>query len=127
MDVFFSSRRRHTRCTLVTGVQECALPIFQSSRAAPAPKPSKAIGSGRLLAKGSGASATSDTTIENSARDDVCYSETASMQIGRASCRDRVCQYVLSTAVAVSLNIKHHPFTPTASTTDFLSDTTPFH
>src|SRR3546814_8750229 len=36
---FFSSRRRHTRCALVTGVQTCALPIswpssplFASSR-----------------------------------------------------------------------------------------------
>src|SRR3546814_9976063 len=36
---FFSSRRRHTRCALVTGVQTCALPIwfaaalvFQSAR-----------------------------------------------------------------------------------------------
>src|SRR3546814_15167018 len=27
---FFSSRRRHTRCALVTGVQTCALPIFLS-------------------------------------------------------------------------------------------------
>src|SRR3546814_648892 len=26
----FSSRRRHTRCALVTGVQTCALPIFAS-------------------------------------------------------------------------------------------------
>src|SRR3546814_7521438 len=26
---FFSSRRRHTRCALVTGVQTCALPICQ--------------------------------------------------------------------------------------------------
>src|SRR3546814_1478373 len=26
---FFSSRRRHTRCALVTGVQTCALPILQ--------------------------------------------------------------------------------------------------
>src|SRR3546814_7836586 len=34
---FFSSRRRHTRCALVTGVQTCALPILvaeaQRSRA----------------------------------------------------------------------------------------------
>src|SRR3546814_12048117 len=28
---FFSSRRRHTRCALVTGVQTCALPISESS------------------------------------------------------------------------------------------------
>src|SRR3546814_20788171 len=27
--IFFSSRRRHTRCALVTGVQTCALPICQ--------------------------------------------------------------------------------------------------
>src|SRR3546814_2554826 len=25
---YFSSRRRHTRCALVTGVQTCALPIY---------------------------------------------------------------------------------------------------
>src|SRR3546814_2013271 len=30
---FFSSRRRHTRCALVTGVQTCALPIFTAERA----------------------------------------------------------------------------------------------
>src|SRR3546814_12189785 len=28
---FFSSRRRHTRCALVTGVQTCALPIWLSA------------------------------------------------------------------------------------------------
>src|SRR3546814_3154328 len=28
MVFFFSSRRRHTRCALVTGVQTCALPIW---------------------------------------------------------------------------------------------------
>src|SRR3546814_19382044 len=27
---FLSSRRRHTRCALVTGVQTCALPIFRT-------------------------------------------------------------------------------------------------
>src|SRR3546814_21016744 len=29
---FFSSRRRHTRCALVTGVQTCALPISAAVR-----------------------------------------------------------------------------------------------
>src|SRR3546814_18161829 len=29
MYFFFSSRRRHTRCALVTGVQTCALPILE--------------------------------------------------------------------------------------------------
>src|SRR3546814_5995141 len=39
---FFSSRRRHTRCALVTGVQTCALPI---SPAGPAYHPGR---SGKL-------------------------------------------------------------------------------
>src|SRR3546814_16824186 len=30
--LFFSSRRRHTRCALVTGVQTCALPICLSQQ-----------------------------------------------------------------------------------------------
>src|SRR3546814_11078506 len=37
----FSSRGRHTRCALVTGVQTCALPIWESGR-----------GSGRSLRRG---------------------------------------------------------------------------
>src|SRR3546814_4233292 len=32
---FFSSRRRHTRCELVTGVQTCALPIWHAVRHLP--------------------------------------------------------------------------------------------
>src|SRR3546814_6359433 len=32
VEFFFSSRRRHTRCALVTGVQTCALPIFATAR-----------------------------------------------------------------------------------------------
>src|SRR3546814_12155915 len=32
MYFFFSSRRRHTRCALVTGVQTCALPITATSK-----------------------------------------------------------------------------------------------
>src|SRR3546814_6460346 len=34
---FFSSRRRHTRCALVTGVQTCALPIFTIARSGKSP------------------------------------------------------------------------------------------
>src|SRR3546814_18402400 len=33
---FFSSRRRHTRCALVTGVQTCALPISPTAKRSPA-------------------------------------------------------------------------------------------
>src|SRR3546814_15234604 len=35
MFFFFSSRRRHTRCALVTGVQTCALPISGTWRRNP--------------------------------------------------------------------------------------------
>src|SRR3546814_10118547 len=31
-DYFFSSRRRHTRCALVAGVQTCALPVCLDKR-----------------------------------------------------------------------------------------------
>src|SRR3546814_9769175 len=34
-DFCFSSRRRHTRCALVTGVQTCALPISSPVQAQP--------------------------------------------------------------------------------------------
>src|SRR3546814_5700091 len=37
---FFSSRRRHTRCALVTGVQTCALPISAVTRWRVEPAPS---------------------------------------------------------------------------------------
>src|SRR3546814_2655307 len=39
---FFSSRRRHTSCALVTGVQTCALPIFTQTSTFGAP--SRAVG-----------------------------------------------------------------------------------
>src|SRR3546814_4496518 len=32
LSVFYSSRRRHTRCALVTGVQTCALPLMCHDR-----------------------------------------------------------------------------------------------
>src|SRR3546814_5558185 len=41
--VFFSSRRRHTRCALVTGVQTCALPIFADLLAATLPTESRLV------------------------------------------------------------------------------------
>src|SRR3546814_2786448 len=45
---FFSSRRRHTICALVTGVQTCALPIclLRKVRGALAPEQVRADGAG---------------------------------------------------------------------------------
>src|SRR3546814_10200167 len=98
---FFSSRRRHTRCALVTGVQTCALPIWIAHRVAAAPYQSFAV--------------FRDTERLESAIIDLCMSgldrtefslvardgalqdrlrRAYTVQIGRASCRDRVCPYV---------------------------------
>src|SRR3546814_1493543 len=78
---FFSSRRRHTRCALVTGVQTCALPISGISAE-----------SGLATFRGP------DGLWEGHRVEDVCTPEAlvrdAVLEIGRASCRERVCQYV---------------------------------
>src|SRR3546814_6844829 len=39
--VFFSSRRRHTICALVTGVQTCALPIYGTCCSKSLPRPAR--------------------------------------------------------------------------------------
>src|SRR3546814_3384253 len=44
---FFSSRRRHTRCALVTGVQTCALPILFQNCIAPFARTARAIMHGK--------------------------------------------------------------------------------
>src|SRR3546814_9903254 len=41
--VFFSSRRRHTRCALVTGVQTCALPICARKTATAPSEPTEDV------------------------------------------------------------------------------------
>src|SRR3546814_4183906 len=93
---FFSSRRRHTRCALVTGVQTCALPIsahqvyskllmllsfagrrralFQVNLFMPKKRKGPLSGPKRLRMP--------------------LLRTVAAEQIGRASCRERVCQYV---------------------------------
>src|SRR3546814_885377 len=47
---FFSSRRRHTRCALVTGVQTCALPIYRPDD--PGPRRTGRRGDGGSRARG---------------------------------------------------------------------------
>src|SRR3546814_10480384 len=48
---FFSSRRRHTSCALVTGVQTCALPISGAGQARQRQFP---LGAGRIAGGGAG-------------------------------------------------------------------------
>src|SRR3546814_2605642 len=88
---FFSSRRRHTRCALVTGVQTCALPILYNATG------SFALG----LIAGLAGTLLLGLVLEWVAvsrlylRDHLDHVlATFGLEIGRASCRERVCQYV---------------------------------
>src|SRR3546814_2385094 len=83
---FFSSRRRHTRCALVTGVQTCAfrshgswfqdVPLIEITARDVAP----------ITITGG------TTPLSFAYRTDMVIA--TYREIGRASCRERVCQYV---------------------------------
>src|SRR3546814_15747787 len=116
---FFASRRRHTRCALVTGVQTCALPIaanpdywdgaprLDAVVFAPVADPNTRIA--EMLSGGI------DVMVEVPPDDLALFEEDAAftvhqqagphlwlliLKIGRASCRERVCQYVYISVVA---------------------------
>src|SRR3546814_3227923 len=98
---FFSSRRRHTRCALVTGVQTCALPISA------APPPFAQIRADLLsewrFAEGQKVARDKARAIVKAVEGGKSLSEAVAAagpnigsvqpKIGRASCRERVCQY----------------------------------
>src|SRR3546814_9172942 len=88
---FFSSRRRHTRCALVTGVQTCALPIsdpiirvvdFECT----------GLTDDALVCEVGYTDLNPVTRMVGATHSYLCRVD--QMQIGRASCRERVCQYV---------------------------------
>src|SRR3546814_2921500 len=104
---FFSSRRRHTRCALVTGVQTCALPIFQQE------SPCSHLNStSNCLSVSVNSNFSNKSGRLSQVLPSICFlrqrsislwlppSNTAGtskplmLEIGRASCRERVCQYV---------------------------------
>src|SRR3546814_4706251 len=82
---FFSSRRRHTRCALVTGVQTCALPICRR-------------GIGLVPCRVEERTEKQDRLCPSVRASDVQWLRERRWgvlrEIGRASCRERVCQYV---------------------------------
>src|SRR3546814_11360977 len=102
---FFSSRRRHTRCALVTGVQTCALPICAPNKEVANPgwmtgavelTGGFAVTWNRIyiiifcfIVLGLIALILRKTSFGLHMR-----AVTQNRQIGRASCRARVCQYV---------------------------------
>src|SRR3546814_7583856 len=87
----FSSRRRHTSCALVTGVQTFALPISYTVAGAapptdPAPRPLTFVFNG-----GPGAAS---AYLHLGLVGPRIVEFGSPPEIGRASCRERVCQYV---------------------------------
>src|SRR3546814_4625354 len=96
--LFFSSRRRHTRCALVTGVQTCALPISSGSKV-DVTAIADAIAAATKLAdpqwdfdafKGLRISADGSVAMTAAA----AVATLTKQEIGRASRRESVCQYV---------------------------------
>src|SRR3546814_3198689 len=105
---FFSSRRRHTRCALVTGVQTCALPISKKVEKKVA---RKATTTTSTKATKRAAPARRAKTMSNEAKLEVfkrfirehhdkylkdpkitSVGIRYKIKIGRASCRERGCQ-----------------------------------
>src|SRR3546814_8819551 len=91
---FFSSRRRHTRCALVTGVQTCALPI-STYEMRDASTRSESISIVLQEANGKPSCETSSLVMLSSTSRDRGPQRPRVHQpeIGRASGRERVCQY----------------------------------
>src|SRR3546814_5309276 len=87
--VFFSSRRRHTVCALVTGVQTCALPIWKLATFSPGVPVQMELEVTRALLGGHFIG-----YQENTEHILLVAARTFDLAIGRASCRDRVCQTV---------------------------------
>src|SRR3546814_6371684 len=95
---FFSSRRRHTRCALVTGVQTCALPISDPAQVRDVENKIDLAKTLFIVSSKSG------TTLEPNIFKQYFFERAAQMlgreaagrnfKIGRASCRERVCKYV---------------------------------
>src|SRR3546814_8614099 len=91
--LFLANKRRHTSCALVTGVQTCALPIY-SYRCTHricglmSPRTLNTVRASIRMSKG-GSVQWKDCSISI-----LCSLNNAATEIGRASCRERVCKYV---------------------------------
>src|SRR3546814_6528647 len=95
---FFSSRRRHTRCALVTGVQTCALPICELSLGAELNTAPLVVvfcddSLNRIELK--------QMRRQYPAEGTRMMPVDVAKELGRASWRARVCQYVEISVVAV--------------------------
>src|SRR3546814_5549916 len=95
---FFSSRRRHTICALVTGVQTCALPIFDADQ-----NRYEGIAVVWFDSEADAAAFVTDPDyVAYALKDEPNFVDMDNFfavfareeEIGRASCRERVCLYV---------------------------------
>src|SRR3546814_9401485 len=104
---FFSSRRRHTRCALVTGVQTCALPILIELRLIThgaieqagvehrqAKMRGERLGDRALARRGGAIDGDNHCCKPASSTSKLGKLVATGAKIGRASCREGVCQYV---------------------------------
>src|SRR3546814_2202556 len=99
---FFTSRRRHTRCALVTGVQTCALPISALTVAqlrTRARRQKRQHGLSLIIIDylqliNPPAGSRSDNRVQEVSQITRGLRALAKEQIGRASCRESVCKYV---------------------------------
>src|SRR3546814_9779122 len=97
---FFSSRRRHTSCALVTGVQTCALPIFpkdvQFNTGTYVGPEQVRHRSYRPQVEPSDGAVERAVAMMAEAKRPIFYvgGGVINSGIGRASCRARVCTYV---------------------------------
>src|SRR3546814_4679003 len=92
---FFSSRRRHTRCALLTGVQTCALPIYpRPARRAASPPRSNDMATQEIKVPDIGGYDDAPVIEVLVAVGDTVDKDQGlvTLEIGRASCRERVCQ-----------------------------------
>src|SRR3546814_10782378 len=87
---FFSSRRRHTRCALVTGVQTCALPISIFPQLV-VQQIMNSLVARQIIPKSPNEF---ELVFLYFGYEDDTPEMRELRQIGRASCRERVCQYV---------------------------------
>src|SRR3546814_6984661 len=94
--LFFSSRRRHTSCALVTGVQTCALPICCHHRWIRRRTGLEYVE--EYVEHHCHNACGTDSGVEHGdepVREFVPeIARNNGNQIGRASCRERVCKYV---------------------------------
>src|SRR3546814_4054795 len=99
---YVSSRRRHTRCALVTGVQTCALPIcWVSTGTGHDLKRSDQVTMTGVLSEGFGTLPASmfRATVERVER--PAFADVPRDELGRAPCRARLRQSVSLSVIDV--------------------------